>query len=396
MTPVSAQTTIPPEQVTPTNGWTCQDAGMGLGRNCTHADGRTASCRTVSAGGVLQETCTVSGAPTSNEEETTPTENPSPTTLPQNSTAPAGNATTPTGSEFVPLTSIPAIENINAEDGLSGFFNYLYVLAVGAAAVIAVLQFVRAGILYAVMNTGVVEKREARHLMLVSVLGLLLVLSPALVFGIINPDILSLRIGDNYGSGITQTPDPDSNPLSNLTCDSFPELGTTGGVDSAVITWKAGDRLANGYEQCCGRFADAYLSGSSCEVVSVGPAGTHYCSCSSIESKWHLDDGNMEGGGLQVAFQRYGGFQGSIPMARTVCVLGATEDMSEFFSSEEMCETAYNSTGKIGQKIKAGLLLPFDDGSGSCIDAVADYSNGETITLGVVGGPVCAQRVEQN
>lgn len=106
-------------------------------------------------------------------------------------------------SEFVPLTSIPAVENINTDSGLTEFFNYLYVLAVGAAAIIAVLQFVRAGIMYAVMDTGVVEKREAKHLMLVSVMGLLLVLSPALVFGVINPDILSLRIGENYGSQLS-------------------------------------------------------------------------------------------------------------------------------------------------------------------------------------------------
>jgi hypothetical protein len=103
-------------------------------------------------------------------------------------------------SGFVPLTDIPAVKEItNANGGLTKFFNYLYVLAVGAAAIIAVLQFVRAGILYSVMSTGVVEKREARGLMMMSVLGLLLVLSPALVFGIINPDILSLRIGTTLG-----------------------------------------------------------------------------------------------------------------------------------------------------------------------------------------------------
>ncbi len=137
--------------------------------------------------------------------------------------------------KFVPLTDIPAVQNIEADQGLAGFFNYLYVIAVGVAAAIAVLQFVRAGIMYAVMSTGVVEKREARSLMVMSVMGLLLVLSPAIVFGIINPDILSLRIGTTLGpagggasSGVTQ-------PVTNGGAGG---TGGTGGTGPGASVYK--------------------------------------------------------------------------------------------------------------------------------------------------------------
>lgn len=97
--------------------------------------------------------------------------------------------------EFQPLTGVPALEPLTqGPDNLSAFFNQLYVLAVGAAAIVAVAQIMIAGfgLAYSGGNYGAIK--EARSKIQNAILGLLLVLSPTIVFGIINPDILNLSI----------------------------------------------------------------------------------------------------------------------------------------------------------------------------------------------------------
>jgi hypothetical protein len=75
----------------------------------------------------------------------------------------------------------------------------------------------RAGVMY-MGGDSITEKKEARDLISMSVIGLILVLSPVIVFSIINPDILSLRLGaikldpvssqgaqDPYASSVNQS-----------------------------------------------------------------------------------------------------------------------------------------------------------------------------------------------
>jgi|GEM_PF-5723965 len=109
-----------------------------------------------------------------------------------------GNGTNlggPVGSNqpFVPLTDIPAFSNFNPSSGLPVALNSLYYICIGIAVVIAVLQLARAGITY-MLADSITSKEEARHLIGASILGLVLVLSPYLVFHLINPSILSLNI----------------------------------------------------------------------------------------------------------------------------------------------------------------------------------------------------------
>lgn len=94
---------------------------------------------------------------------------------------------------FVPLTNVPFLTDTGNSFDLSQFLNNLYRLAIGVAAVIAVLQIMRAGIMY-MGGDSVTEKKEAKNLIGLSIAGLILVLSPVVVFSIINPEILSLKI----------------------------------------------------------------------------------------------------------------------------------------------------------------------------------------------------------
>lgn len=127
--------------------------------------------------------------------EPTPTE-PTPTE-PQNPTSPEEQEPTPTqatgGNGFVPLTSLPGISEVTSSNNIASFLNQLYRLSIGAAAVLAVLQIIRAGLMY-MTEESISEKKEARHIITMAILGLILVLSPAIVFGVIDPRILDLSI----------------------------------------------------------------------------------------------------------------------------------------------------------------------------------------------------------
>lgn len=155
---------------------------------------------------------------------------------------------------FVPLTNIPAITEvgnaITTPDGLSIFLNNIYRLAIGIAAVVAVLQIMRAGIMY-MGGDSVTEKKEAKNLIALSIGGLILVLSPVVVFSIINPEILSLKI-NRLGELKTATSTPDSeNVCSNENYNAFQAATIpTGGTCSDVL----GDGWANVWAQeqvCC-------------------------------------------------------------------------------------------------------------------------------------------------
>jgi len=100
-------------------------------------------------------------------------------------------------TQFVSLTNIPRVFDagtvLNTPEGLSAFLNNIYRASIGIAAVIAVLQIMRAGVMY-MGGDSVTEKKEAKNLIGLAIGGLILVLSPVIVFSIINPRILDLKI----------------------------------------------------------------------------------------------------------------------------------------------------------------------------------------------------------
>lgn len=108
------------------------------------------------------------------------------------------------GSSFVPLTTLPGLSDVASANNVAAFLNQLYKLSIGAAAVLAVLQITRAGFMY-MTEESISEKKEARGIMVMSVLGLILVLSPAVVFGVIDPRILELDLNVSRLQGTTTT-----------------------------------------------------------------------------------------------------------------------------------------------------------------------------------------------
>jgi hypothetical protein len=157
-------------------------------------------------------------------------------------------ATAPASATFVPLTNLPIFcmngvsggntcSPITSAPGLAAFFNALYKYCVGAAAVIAVIQIMRAGIMY-MGGDSVSEVSQARQLISTAILGLVLVLSPVIVFSIIDPRILNLNIGSDFSCLGTSTSCPSlSTPAASTPSGTAGATGAGGtGTPSSAST----------------------------------------------------------------------------------------------------------------------------------------------------------------
>jgi type IV secretory pathway VirB2 component (pilin) len=98
-------------------------------------------------------------------------------------------------TSFVPLAPIPGLtQNIPATSaGIASFLNNLYKFLVGIAAILAVIEIIIGGLEISTKDS-VSKQSDGRHRITQAVLGLVLVLSPVLVFTIINPAILNLSL----------------------------------------------------------------------------------------------------------------------------------------------------------------------------------------------------------
>ncbi len=161
-------------------------------------------------------------------------------------------ATSAHAQEFIPLAPIPGLTTgITADQaGLANFLNNLYKYLIGLAAVIAVVEIIWGGLLYSTQDVPG-SKTNGKEKIQNALLGLVLVLSPVLVFSIINPSILNLSInlpeldtksgapnqtGGTGGTG-TQTVDATTN------CTVTGTIGilqiATCPTESASKTWGA-------------------------------------------------------------------------------------------------------------------------------------------------------------
>jgi hypothetical protein len=207
---------------------------------------------------------------------------------------------TPTGSSastantgnFVPLTNLPIFGsgNLTSVPTLPAFFNALYVYCVGIAAVLAVIQLIHAGILY-MGGDSVTEVKQARDLIASSVLGLVLVLSPVIVFTIINPKILSLNVGLNQLAPGTTTTTFSNSAVRDISATSAADCQSKGGTVSGdatnIICTVPADSAAATAATACTNFQDptAMPSDESC-IVGAGDSyiPVNNSCCSGIQS----------------------------------------------------------------------------------------------------------------
>lgn len=180
--------------------------------------------------------------------------------------------------EFYPLTQIPGIEKAAQSSTLPEFLNTVYQLCIGTAAVLAVLQIMRGGLSY-MFGDSVTEKKEARSLIVMSIVGLILVLSPAIVFGLIDPRILNLRVDFTQLQPTPQTPPTPLTPeqieeaLESVGVESFDGYEFTVTANKFVAILGVNDTRATA-AQCQGPLTVAELESrgcpTSCQAFIVG------------------------------------------------------------------------------------------------------------------------------
>ncbi|HEX8947103.1 MAG TPA: TrbC/VirB2 family protein [Candidatus Paceibacterota bacterium] len=98
-------------------------------------------------------------------------------------------------SGFVSMSGFPAFAQTADAAGMSAFLNALYQYLIGIAIVLAVVEIMWGGFLWMGSGASVTSKDKGLHKIQMSLVGLLLVLSPVIIFNLINPKILSLQIG---------------------------------------------------------------------------------------------------------------------------------------------------------------------------------------------------------
>ncbi len=147
-------------------------------------------------------------------------------------------AATASGTGFVPLAGIPGLTTGIAADqaGLQSFLTNLYFYLIGVAAIIAVFQIARGGVLIAMGKDSISKQLSGKGLITQSLLGLVLILSPAIVFSVINPEILNLSVNipPLLTSWTTWAPPPTA-PNNTFTATNATQTCQTGSNTSSCV-----------------------------------------------------------------------------------------------------------------------------------------------------------------
>ena len=176
---------------------------------------------------------------------------------------------------FVPLTNLPVfVTNVTTAPTFPVFFNDLYKYAIGIAATLAVLQIIYAGVLY-MGGDSVTETKQAKEKIQWSILGLVLVLSPVIVFSIINPKILNLNIDFSClapGTSASSSNCPAPGTSNSLSSSTSIYNTVSGGVPTCTATIANGQAVVTSNDQaCCYRQTQ-----NACKVVlAISSASTN-------------------------------------------------------------------------------------------------------------------------
>lgn len=144
---------------------------------------------------------------------------------------------------FVPLAVIPGLTDVQATSGgLASFFNNLYKYLIGLAAVLAVIEITWAGIVMAINSDNVSKQSESKERITQAIFGLILVLSPVLIFSIINPNILNLSL--SLPALDTKSGPPSGSAPANRAGTSITQPSPSGYVNKLFFCPLSGDCAA--------------------------------------------------------------------------------------------------------------------------------------------------------
>lgn len=144
---------------------------------------------------------------------------------------------------FTALAPIPGLTDISPtsvvnSDTLVNFFNNLYKYLIGLAATLAVIQIIWAGLDIAYFHKdSVSEITNDKGKIYNAIFGLILVLSPVLVFTVINPSILNLNLDlPPLNLNVPAVTDANGNPITYVDQSGNSTTTETNGNTTTIVT----------------------------------------------------------------------------------------------------------------------------------------------------------------
>ena len=160
---------------------------------------------------------------------------------------------------FTALAPIPGLTDtaITSSSGFADFFNKLYVYLIGAAVILAIIMIIWGGLEYSTQDS-ISKKSDGKSKIYNALFGLVLVLSPVLVFTIINPAILNLNV--NF-------------PALQTKWESYSGAVSCVG-NYCTTTWPGGDAFAGTIDPCttkaeCDAIYDKCQKDGKTQTVSI-------------------------------------------------------------------------------------------------------------------------------
>lgn len=157
------------------------------------------------------------------------------------------------------LTDSSSVTSVVSSKNLASFFNNLYKFLIGIAGILAVIEIIWGGFEYSTQDS-ISKKSDGKERITQALLGLVLVLSPYLVFSIINPSILNLSLNlppINLTVPPATTSSTAGTNTSSCTKDSDCATGyyciTTTGIEKCALKPTSQDGSGVAGESCpCG------------------------------------------------------------------------------------------------------------------------------------------------
>lgn len=152
--------------------------------------------------------------------------------------------------DYVPLVGIPGIPN-TGHVGLETYLNAFYILLIAIGALIAFIKISIAGVKYALSDI-VTDKSSAKRDIYWSLIGLAILLIPAIVLKEINPNLLNLDVFGKASSVSAPAPIPASSGGTTVVTPMTPQQQLADDLSKncpgmGSITTKEGGGL------CCAR-----------------------------------------------------------------------------------------------------------------------------------------------
>ncbi|MDB5244828.1 MAG: hypothetical protein JWN18_698 [Parcubacteria group bacterium] len=209
---------------------------------------------------------------------------------------------------FTALAPIPGLTDqsntaVVNSTSLANFLNNLYKYLIGLAAVIAIIEIIWGGLEISTKDS-VSKQSDGKNRIYQAVLGLILVLLPALVFSIINPSILNLSINPRAldTTTISSNTNPGTSPGTAVT-NSDPSGCTTSGTLYKQANCPSDTAATAFVAQCNSNGGTGKLLGCSAMLPGGCAARTATCESGSAVGPYIFVDVSSQNNALNPLFK---------------------------------------------------------------------------------------------